>query len=117
VADVLVIFSIIVLLIVACVTYFFVYKSVRKNHPIEFHKELYWGEIIVKTESHQGEIIGKTAGVTCGVAILLFLIGWVIHQYKLAERRRLLRTHCCLNCGYDLTGNVSGVCPECGEKA
>lgn len=20
----------------------------------------------------------------------------------------------CLNCGYDLTGNVSGVCPECG---
>ena len=22
----------------------------------------------------------------------------------------------CLNCGYDLTGNVSGICPECGEK-
>ena len=22
----------------------------------------------------------------------------------------------CLNCGYNLTGNVSGVCPECGEK-
>jgi hypothetical protein len=21
----------------------------------------------------------------------------------------------CLQCGYDLTGNVSGVCPECGE--
>ena len=21
----------------------------------------------------------------------------------------------CQNCGYDLTGNVSGVCPECGE--
>lgn len=21
---------------------------------------------------------------------------------------------CCHNCGYDLTGNVSGVCPECG---
>ena len=20
----------------------------------------------------------------------------------------------CLHCGYDLTGNVSGVCPECG---
>lgn len=20
----------------------------------------------------------------------------------------------CTNCGYDLTGNVSGVCPECG---
>jgi rubrerythrin len=22
----------------------------------------------------------------------------------------------CLACGYDLTGNVSGTCPECGEK-
>jgi rubrerythrin len=21
----------------------------------------------------------------------------------------------CRKCGYDLTGNVSGVCPECGE--
>lgn len=21
----------------------------------------------------------------------------------------------CLHCGYDLTGNVSGVCPECGK--
>jgi hypothetical protein len=23
----------------------------------------------------------------------------------------------CTKCGYDLTGNVSGVCPECGEAA
>jgi hypothetical protein len=23
----------------------------------------------------------------------------------------------CLKCGYDLTGNVSGVCPECGAAA
>ena len=23
----------------------------------------------------------------------------------------------CRSCGYDLTGNVSGVCPECGEAA
>jgi hypothetical protein len=22
----------------------------------------------------------------------------------------------CTNCGHDLTGNVSGVCPECGER-
>ena len=26
-------------------------------------------------------------------------------------RRRAGR---CLHCGYDLTGNVSGICPECG---
>ena len=30
--------------------------------------------------------------------------------------RRLRRRWrgCCLDCGYDLTGNVSGACPECG---
>lgn len=22
----------------------------------------------------------------------------------------------CLKCGYSLTGNVSGICPECGEE-
>jgi hypothetical protein len=31
------------------------------------------------------------------------------------DRRRFPRGHC-QRCGYDLTGNVSGVCPECGEK-
>jgi hypothetical protein len=31
-------------------------------------------------------------------------------------RRRLRRTKSlCTQCGYDLTGNVSGVCPECGK--
>ena len=23
---------------------------------------------------------------------------------------------CCRSCGYDLTGNTSGVCPECGRE-
>ena len=31
-----------------------------------------------------------------------------------ARRRRLPPNHC-KDCGYDLTGNVSGVCSECGE--
>ncbi len=30
--------------------------------------------------------------------------------------RRYPKGHC-QTCGYDLTGNTSGVCPECGEKA
>ncbi len=28
----------------------------------------------------------------------------------------LPRQNICINCEYDLTGNVSGICPECGEK-
>jgi len=32
-------------------------------------------------------------------------------------RRRFRLTHgLCLTCGYNLTGNVSGRCPECGER-
>jgi hypothetical protein len=30
--------------------------------------------------------------------------------------RRLILQHLCPSCRYDLTGNVSGVCPECGMK-
>lgn len=33
-----------------------------------------------------------------------------------AKDRRLMRG-CCAACGYDLRGNTSGVCPECGEPA
>jgi hypothetical protein len=30
-------------------------------------------------------------------------------------RRTRLPVNACRNCGYDLTGNVTGVCPECGQ--
>lgn len=32
------------------------------------------------------------------------------------RRRRWRRKGLCVKCGYDLTGNESGVCPECGES-
>jgi hypothetical protein len=31
------------------------------------------------------------------------------------DRRRCIPPGHCRKCGYNLTGNVSGVCPECGE--
>ncbi len=31
------------------------------------------------------------------------------------RRRRRRRAGLCIKCGYDLTGNESGVCPECGR--
>lgn len=33
------------------------------------------------------------------------------------ELQRRAREGCCLQCGYNLTGNVSGRCPECGAKS
>jgi hypothetical protein len=35
---------------------------------------------------------------------------WGVLSYS----RRRPRAGCCPTCGYDLTGNASGVCPECG---
>ncbi len=32
------------------------------------------------------------------------------------SRHRRRKKGLCLNCGYNLTANVSGVCPECGER-
>jgi len=44
------------------------------------------------------------------LASLVFLITF------LRNRRRLIACGACMKCGYDLTGNVSGVCPECGQR-
>jgi hypothetical protein len=32
------------------------------------------------------------------------------------RRPRSRSAHCCQTCSYDVTGNVSGVCPECGRE-
>lgn len=42
----------------------------------------------------------------CGAVALTVLAWW-------PWKRR--RPGCCRRCGYDLTGNTSGVCPECGR--
>lgn len=40
-------------------------------------------------------------------------IGFICGTIRRCRRRRM---GLCIKCGYDLTGNVSGVCPECGEQ-
>jgi hypothetical protein len=46
--------------------------------------------------------------------VLPFAVPTAISFWR--DRRRHAPPHCCQSCGYDLTGNTSGVCPECGEK-
>jgi hypothetical protein len=54
--------------------------------------------------------IAHWAWLTGVTAVLPLLVG----ASRLVAWRRRRRTGGCPNCGYDLTGNVSGVCPECG---
>lgn len=58
------------------------------------------------------------------VEIALFTVAFLLAVYpSLAfirgpvRRYRRRRRGLCARCGYNLTGNVSGVCPECGAKA
>jgi len=53
----------------------------------------------------------------CPLAVLgLFPVMWLARGvHRLRSRRRRRRGHCAA-CGYNLTGNTSGVCPECGVK-
>lgn len=58
---------------------------------------------------HPGAVI---AVIICSIlypAILFFPIRLGILKFMRPEPPNE-----CLNCSYDLTGNVSGVCPECG---
>ena len=47
-------------------------------------------------------------------AIAVFLWYRWDRPHELRRRRRAMGL--CVQCGYDLTGNVSGVCPECGTR-
>jgi len=65
--------------------------------------------------------VGLLAGpFVMAVALLAAGSPWLAEAWikyrRNAERRRRLRLGLCITCEYDLTGNVSGVCPECGTK-
>jgi hypothetical protein len=65
--------------------------------------------------SAPGLIRGRVGvGVLVPVWIPLLLVG--LTTVFLWWRDRSVPPGHCEGCGYDLTGNVSGVCPECGQK-
>lgn len=92
------------------------FAFLRSSHPIPARCEL---------SRTPGIMIGGYIAMACGrrswmrtsayplwpvAAIPCGILAWG----ALADRCRN-RAGGCAYCGYDLTGNVSGVCPECGE--
>ncbi len=58
---------------------------------------------------------GSYTGLVFGGAVLLWAFGpGIILLFMLERRRRDGLFPMCRRCGYNLTGNLSGVCPECG---
>jgi hypothetical protein len=62
---------------------------------------------------HRAELHEISFPLCIPLALLMLHLVAVIARPRLTARRRL-RLGVCVSCGYDLTGSVSGVCPECG---
>ena len=64
--------------------------------------------------SYAGQIHSKGVALPYWIIILLTAIAPGFWLRAEISRRRRMRTGLCQSCGYNLTGNTSGVCPECG---
>ena len=60
-----------------------------------------------------GEVVVVFVPYWCVLAVTLPLpVGRLIRRRRSARRRKM---NLCTDCGYDLAGNISGICPECGK--
>jgi hypothetical protein len=65
-----------------------------------------------------GHVVMTYAATGAGAAVAAGLTVWLVRNRLTRNLRRELIERglpTCLVCGYDLTGNVSGTCPECGK--
>ncbi len=76
----------------------------------DFRPWIWWGRCYVQAKSPTHE------ETTLGLPLWIpFLAALLPTAYLWHKDRRIPPGHC-ERCGYDLTGNVSGVCPECGTR-
>ena len=65
-----------------------------------------------------GTVVLIRTGAPWAVAMLapigLVMLAWFRWDRPFEIRQECKAKGLCVTCGYDLTGNVSGVCPECG---
>lgn len=74
----------------------------RLDIPSPFHQDMLWPHRI---PYWGGTLISCPMWIPLSLAAFLLWCGWTRSVRNVAGCRR---------CGYDLTGNVSGTCPECG---
>lgn len=76
------------------------------------------GIVELEPDRLQGEVYLPSVRVFYHGLMLVFglpLLCWCgMSLWRCAARMAGSPQHACRRCGYDLTGNVSGTCPECG---
>jgi hypothetical protein len=51
------------------------------------------------------------------IPFILLLVTYLVARFVYSKLRwRRINATDCSSCGYNLTGNVSGICPECGLR-
>jgi len=81
----------------------------ERRFPLARQRQLVLGRGRVEVYDNNGPLILVPYGavaIVLGIAPTL----WVLERY-FTQRTP---TDSCAACGYNLTGNISGVCPECG---
>ncbi len=74
-----------------------------ERHEMPFHWKLNW------RQAFPGE---WSLEIPLWVPLAVVIFAAVI----LGRRPRVISRFSCTNCNYNLTGNVSGICPECGKE-
>jgi hypothetical protein len=70
-------------------------------------------------DSHSEPVLGFTiydVGFPVWTPLPLFMACLLWHYRNRLRRFLRRRRNACVTCGYSLTGNTSGVCPECGTN-
>jgi hypothetical protein len=91
-------------------------KETRLWSMLSYVGLLIWPTILVSLIVFRAKWLSDSlfiVGTLISFGVLLVLSKAYV---KWVERPLVLRLlNCCRTCGYDLTGNASGVCPECGR--
>ena len=90
------------------------------NLPVDMHhldSSDYWHGFSCDFSHHPGTNVSfdlAEIGFPLWLLVMLTAILPSLRAIRFVQRHRIHKLHHCLSCGYNLTGNVSGVCPECG---
>lgn len=68
--------------------------------------------LLTRSPSYHVDRTLASFGLPLWIPLLLAAVPTIV----LFRRDRRTPSHCCHSCGYDLTGNTSGTCPECGGR-